>query len=182
MASQGNSADTASDSTTQANTDETLRPFHDASAKFFQASMAARDAVFKQRAQAYLDVQDKVREVEQEAQRALAEATRKHVDQIGQQGAGSLEEQHTARAQAQVDYEKDVRQIYADTQAKLKDVAGASAAADGGDAIGQLLRQRQDAYQTYLIDLQQAWSGAKSLDPQTVHAIASSILLTINSG
>lgn len=163
------------------NVEDVLRPFQEASSRFLQASLAAHESVIRQQAQAWLDLQDEVRRVEQEAYRAATEATRKHLDQLGQQPE-SLEQMYSARMQAQFEYENEIRRVYADAQAKLVDVARkAQDQTTGGDTARKLGNQQQDAYRTYMSDLQQAWSGTKSLDPQTVNAIASHILSTMNS-
>jgi hypothetical protein len=162
--------------------DDVLKPFQEASTRLLQANLAAQETAFKQRAKAELDYQDEVRNVEQEAYRALTAATRKQLDQLGQQGSGSPEQQFSARAQAQLDYEDEVRRIYTDAQTKL--TAAAQKACDanaGGDAVQQLTNQRQDAYKTYLSDVQQAWSSTKALDPQTVNVIATHIMSTMSA-
>lgn len=162
--------------------DDVLKPFQEASTRLLQANLAAQESAFKQRAKAELDYQDEVRNVEQEAYRALTAAARKQLDQLGQQGTGSSEQQFTARAQAQRDYEDEVRRIYADAQTKL--TAATQKACDanaGGDAAQQLTNQRQDAYKSYLSDVQQAWSSIKALDPQTVNVIATHIMSTMSA-
>ncbi len=162
--------------------DDVLKPFQEASTKLLQANLTAQESAFKQRAKAELDYQDEVRNVEQEAYRALTAATRKQLDQLGQQGSGAPEQQFAARAQAQLDYEDEVRRIYTDAQTKL--TAAAQKACDanaGGDAAQQLTNQRQDAYKSYLSDVQQAWSSIKALDPQTVNVIATHIMSTMSA-
>ena len=166
--------------------EEALRPFQEASAKFLQASVAAHEAAIKQRAQAWLDLQDEARKIEQDTHHAVLDATRKHLEKLGQPATASPEDAFAARAQSQIDYEKAVRQAHVDAQTKLTTIAqkasGESTGGGGGDdSLKKLTNQRQDAYQTYLADLQKAWSGVKSLDPQTVNAIASNILFTINA-
>jgi len=174
---------TTSNTTSNAATlDDVLKPFQEASTKLLQANLAAQESAFKQRAKAELDYQDEVRNVEQEAYRALTAATRKQLDQLGQGTGSSPEQQFAARAQAQLDYEDEVRRVYADAQTKL--TAAAQKACDAnasGDAVQQLTNQRQDAYKNYLSDLQQAWSGTKALDPQTVNVIATHIMSTMSA-
>lgn len=173
--------DTASDESSSVKTEDVLRPFQDASVKFLQTNFSAQESAIKQRAQAYLDLQAEVRKVEQEAYDAVMEANRKHVNKMGQQAtSNSMEEMYSERAQSQFDYEREVRQVYIDAQAKLKAIAQKAFGEEGGDETKQFANQRQDAYQSYLADLQQAWSDTKALDPQTMNAIASHILFTIN--
>ncbi|PYP86888.1 MAG: hypothetical protein DMF61_11840 [Blastocatellia bacterium AA13] len=161
--------------------EDVLKPFQDASAKFAQAHLAAQESAVKKQAHTWLDLQDKIRKIEQDAYNAVTEATRKHLSNLGEQTGGSLEDAFAARAQAQIEYEKQVRQIYADTEAKLRELADKSAnEQQGSDPVTHFTNRRQDAYQAYLADLQQAWSNTKNLDPQTVNAIASNILSTIN--
>lgn len=161
------------------NPEEALRPFQDAAAKFLQAIVSAQQSATKQRTQAYLDFYDNLRKVEQEAYQTVMDATKKHVEKLGQQTTNSPEEVYTAGAQSQFDYEKQVRQVSIDTQAKLKDLVQKSFGEDGGDPTKQFADERQKAYQTYLADLQQAWANTKALDPQTIKAIASNILFTL---
>jgi hypothetical protein len=165
-----------------ASLEDALRPFQEAAAKFLQASFAAQQAVMKQRMHAWLDLQDEVRKTEHEAYQAAMAATRKHVDAMAQPPAGSPEEVNAARAQAQLEYEKEIRQLHADTQAKLTALAQrASGEGGAGAPAGQPFTQQQDAYQAYLADLQQAWASTKALDPQAMNAIAANILFTINA-
>ena len=62
--------------------DDVLKPFQEAATRLLQANLAAQESAFKQRAKAELDYQDEVRNVEQEAYRAVTAATRKHLDQL----------------------------------------------------------------------------------------------------
>jgi 4-hydroxy-3-methylbut-2-enyl diphosphate reductase IspH len=181
MASQIRPGDTTSDKFPDVNTEETLRPFQEASRRFLQASFAAQQSAIKQHSEAYLDFQNQVREVEREAYRAVIEATQKHVERIGQQATGSMEEMYYARAQSQLDYEKEVRQVYIDTQTKLRAIAERAFGENSEDASKQLADQRQEAYQAYLSELRLAWSNTTTLDPHTMNAIASHILSTINN-
>jgi BMFP domain-containing protein YqiC len=172
----------APDTPTDPQAEDVLRPFQEASNRFVQASWAAHESALKQQAQAWLDFQDEVRQIEQEVGRAVVAATRKHLDQLGQQGAESLEQLHAARAQAQLEYENEIQRVYADAQAKLTEVIRKAGGGGGGaDAARQLTDRRQDAYKTYLSDLQRAWSTTGSLDPQTMNAIASHILCIVNT-
>lgn len=176
------SAGTPSDSSSTANVEDVLRPFQEASSRFLQANLAAQESVVRQHAQAWLDYQDRVRQVEQEAYRAVTEATRGYLNQLGQQASGGIEQMYAARAQAQLEYENEIRRIYTDAQAKLTDVARrAGDESGGGDAARQLASQQQDAYRAYLSDLQQAWADTKTLDPQTMNAVASHILSTMSA-
>lgn len=182
MAAQKKPVDRAPDNSAAVNVEEILKPFQDASAKFLQAKIASHEAAAKQRAQACIDLQNRVREVEQEVYRAVMDATKKQVEQIGQQQAGSVEEIYFARARAQIDFEREVRQVYIEAHAKLAAIGQKAMAEDAGGTVKGFTDQRQDAYQTYLTDLQQAWSTTKSLDPQTMGAIASNMMYAMHSG
>lgn len=189
MAAQGKNPDQASGSAqtdaTQggAQTDEALKPFQDASTKLLQAQAAAQQDAFKQYAQTWLDFQGKIRDTEQAANSAVLAATKKHVDRIAQPVKGSPEEVYAAQAQAQIDYETEVRKIYADAEAKVQALVqqtSSDGGDGGGDAAKKLADQQQGAYQAYVADVQQAWSKTKAVDPQTVAAIASHILYTVS--
>jgi hypothetical protein len=182
MAAQKKPADVAPDNPSSVSVEDVLKPFQDASAKFLQAKIASHEAAAKQHAQACIDVQDRIREVEQEAYRAVMEATKKHVEQMGQQPAASVEEMYFARARAQLDFEREVRQVHIDAQSKLATIAQKAMAEDAGGVVKGYTDQRQDAYQTYLADLQQAWSATKSLDPHTMSSIASNMMFAMHSG
>jgi hypothetical protein len=160
------------DTASRAGAEEALKPFQDAAVKFLKANSSAQEAFMKQRAQACLDFQDQVRKVEQEAFQAVADLTRRHLGAGGQAGS----------PQAGADYETQVRKVYTDAQARMMAVHQ-KAHADGlsGDAVKSYATQRHGAYQSFLSDLHQAWTGAKSLDPYTMNSIASSILLTMNA-
>lgn len=155
--------------------EEVLKPFHEASMKFVQANLSANESTMKQ----CLDFQQKVRKIEQETYDAVIEVTKRHLGKIGQQTAGSMEEWFAARMQLQLDYEKEVRQLYADSQTKLNDIAQKANSEDCPEAVKQLTNQRQDAYQAFLGDLQRAWSNITTLDPQSMRAITSHILGTL---
>lgn len=180
MVSQNQPGDTAPAKSSSVDIEEGLKLFQEASAKFLQADFSAQESAIKQRAQAYLDFQAEVRKVEQEAYGAVMELTKKHINSMGHQVAGSLEEMYYVRAQSQLDYEKEVRQVYIDIQAKLNTIAQKAFDGEGEGAIKQFANQRENAYQAYMADLQHAWSNTRALDPQTMNAIASNILLTIN--
>jgi hypothetical protein len=178
----GKQTDSDSTAASGASTEEVLRPFQAASAKFLQANYMAQEAAISQRAQAWLDVQDEVRRVDQEAYQAAMAAMRKHINTIGQSATVSPEEAYAVRARAQLDYEREVRQICAEAQAKVTAIAQKRFGEGGGaGSTEQFFNQRQDAHKAYLADLQQAWSTIQSLDPQIANAIASSILFTINA-
>ncbi len=177
----------SSDASSGVNTEDSLRPFQDAAAKFLQAHFSAQESFMKQRAQACLDLQEGVRKVEQEAHQAVMDVTRRHIQATGQPAtgqaaAGGVEAAYAARVQAQLDYEKEVRQIHADAQAKVMAlVQKAQSESFGEESVKNFASQRQGAYQAYLEDLQRAWSGTKALDPRTLNAIASTILMTMNA-
>jgi len=189
MASTNKSTETSSKTTSKAAAakdtnaeDEVLKPFQDASEKFLQATVSAHENAMKQYAQTYLDSQEEVQKVQQEGYQAVLEITKKYLDKAGQQKkASSPEEDYFGQAQAQLDYEKEVRQVYADTDAKLQAIARKIAGDETEELTRRLTTQREDAYQAYLSDLQKAWSGANDLNPEAVNAIASNILTTINA-
>jgi hypothetical protein len=149
--------------------------------KFLQANQSVVEGAMRQCAQAWLDFQDEVRKAEHDAHQAAVAAARKHINAMAQPGANP-EEIYSTRARAQFDYEKEIRQIYSDTQTKLTAVAQKTFGEGGTqNVVKDVSSQRQDAYQAYLADLRQAWSGMKTLDPHTINAIASSILFTISA-
>jgi|GEM_PF-5642379 len=186
MAPKNKPVDTASDQPSTAEPDQgtkledVVKPFQEASAKFLQANFVAQESAFREHTQANLALQDEIRKAEQEAYDSVMKASKKYLDNMGQQVSGSMEEMYLARAQSQVDYQNEVRRIYEDTQAKLKDIAEKGAADERGNVFKQIANQQQDAFQTYLADLQQAWAGTKAVDPQTMNAIAYNILFSLN--
>jgi len=182
MAARNKSDETAAENPSPVNPSnpaEALKPFHDASAKFLQANFAAHEAAMKQRMQAWLEFQEEARKVGDEAQTAVMDATRKYMDKVGQPGTGTQEEQYSARAQSHLDYEKEIRQAYIDNRTKVTGIAQKAFGQSADDMMKQLANQRQDAYQAYLADLQRAWSSTTTVDPQTIAAIASNILMTV---
>jgi protoporphyrinogen oxidase len=190
MATTNKSTETSSKTTAKdtsdqgqdATTEEVLRPFQEASEKFLQANVSAHQDAAKQYAQTYLDSQQEISEAQQEAYESILKITRKYLETAGQQQkADSPEEAYLAQAQSQFEYEKAVRQIYIDTDAKLQAIAQKLSGDQNEGLTRKLSGQRQDAYQTYLSDLQKAWSGAKNLSPEAINAIASNILSTISA-
>ena len=179
------------------NTEEILKPFHEAGQKFLQANAAAQEAAVQQSTKATLDFQDAVRKLEQKTYDAVTDLTRKHAETVsklaggggggggsaGTPAEGSDEDPSLAYAQAQLDYEKALRQIYGDAQGDFAVLAQKAFGEDakGGSPVKTFNDQRQNAYQSYLSDLSKAWSGVKQYDPQTVSAIATHILYTVNS-
>jgi len=162
------------------NYEEALRPFQEAGNSLLQTTYAAQEAANKQRTLAYLDYQDQVRQIEQEAYKATAAATRKYVSQGGSQSGGDPEKALAARAKAQSDYEEEIRKIQTDAQKKYAEVTQKAAEKLGKDDDSQ--QQTQAAFQKYLGDLQTAWSSTKAApDPQTLNAIAAHIYTTITA-
>jgi len=162
--------------------EDVVRPFQEASERFLQATLAANESAFKQCLSAWLDRNDEARQVEQELYSAVTAATRKHADQLGAPGNGSLADLYSARADKQAEYDKELKNLVADAEDKLSGIARkASKQSETTDAAKQRADQLQEAYRTYMSDLQKAWSGTTDLDPQTINAIASHILCTINS-
>jgi hypothetical protein len=181
MASKTKAEATASEKSSGVNPEEILKPFQEASVKFLQANFAAQEAIVKQNAQASFELQEEARKIEQAAYDSVAEATKKHAESMGQETKGSPEEIYAARAQAQLDYEKEVSQVYIDTQAKLTGIAQKAFGDSGEEVAKQFTNEQQGLYQVYLRDLQQAWAETKDLDPQIINAIATDILFTINT-
>jgi hypothetical protein len=103
-----------------------------------------------------------------------------HVANAGERSGGA-DEQALAQAQAQLEYEIKARQIEFDARMKLRSLAETSLSGQGDDPMQQFAARHQDAYQTYLSDLQRAWSGVKELDPHSTSAIASSIMFTMSA-
>ena len=164
---------TGSDSTTP-NYEEALRPFQEAANNLLQTTYAAAEAANKQRTLAYLDYQDQVRQIEQDAYKAAADATRKYVSR----GTTPNDTPEAAQA-ARNDYEKELQKIQTDAQTKYADITQKAAEQSGKSDDSQ--QQKQAAFQKYLGDLQTAWSSTKSApDPQTLNAIATHIYTTIN--
>ncbi len=181
MASKTKAEDTASATSSSTSPEEVLKPFQEASIKFLQANFAAQEAIVKQNAQASLELQEEARKIEQAAYDVVAEATKKHAESMGQESKGSPEEIYAARAQAQLDYEKEVSQVYIDTQAKLAAIAQKAFGDNGENVAKQITSEQQGLYEVYLRDLQKAWSETKNLEPQLIGAIATDILFTINA-
>lgn len=179
-APQSSPEESASAAATDVNAQDAVKPFQDASLKYIQAAIAAQESVVKESLQAYLEFQQTARKLEQEAYDAVMEATRKHLDRISQPPSGGPEQSYFAQAQSQFEYENDVRQAYMNAQTRLQEVAQQSSGPDSGQLMQRFTSTSQDAYQQYLADLRQAWANVASLDPQTVKAIASNILYTLN--
>ena len=163
------------------NPEEAVKPFRDASIKFLQAAMEARQNAAKDSTRAHLDFQKTVQEAEKEAYDAVVEATRKQMSRLNEQPSSSAEETYRIRIEAQINYEKEVRQAYANAQQRVQETTLKLFGAEGGgDFVKRLTSQRQEAYRQYLVDLQQAWSGMKDLNQQTIKTIATNILYTLN--
>jgi hypothetical protein len=159
---------------------DVLKRFQEASSKFIRANAAAQEAACAESAKLQLDFQQQVRSVEQDASRAIADAIKRHIERAGQQGSSRPEDVYSLHAQAQLDFEREIRQIYADAEGKLREIAQKTSGEGGSGLLKQVTDSRQEAYQAYVADLQQAWASTKALDPQTMNAIASTILCTIN--
>jgi len=164
---------TAPDSNTP-NYEEALRPFQEAGNSLLQTTYAAQEAANRQRTLAYLDYQDQVRQIEQDAYKATADATRKYVSR------GTPNDTPEAAQAARNDYEKELQKIQTDAQTKYAEVTQKAAEQlEKGDDSQQ---QKQAALQKYLGDLQSAWSSTKAApDPQTLNAIATHIYATITA-
>jgi hypothetical protein len=162
------------------NAEDVLKPFQIASVKFLQAAAQARDAAMRDSVLARIDFCTQARTTEHDACQAIMAAMRKHVATTEPQ-AGNTDESFVVLTRAHVDYEKEVRQIQADTQAKLSAMAQKAFNEGQQEVARQFGKQRQDAYQTYVADLQQAWSTVKGLEPQTMNAIASTITSTLHA-
>jgi hypothetical protein len=165
-------------STPTPNPADAVKPFQDASIKYMQAAMAAHQNAWKDSVQAQLAILQTVQKIQREAYDAVVEATRQHMRRMSEQPSASAEETYRTRIQAQINYENEVRQVYTNSQQRIQETLKMFGAEGGGD-FG-LTSQKQDVYRQYLSDLQQAWSGMKDLDPQTIKTIATSILYTLN--
>lgn len=168
-------------STPTTNPADAIKPFHDASIKFLQAATAAHQTAIKDRVQVQLNFLQEGQKIEKEAYDAVLEATRKYMSRVSEPPSANAEETCRTRIQEQINYENDVRQAYSIAQQRVQDTASkVFGTEEGGDFVKQLTSQRQNAYRQYLSDLQQAWSGTKDLDPQTVKTISASILHTLS--
>ena len=166
----------------QPGSDDFVKPFQDASMKFLQAATSAYEGIVKDSMQAYSEFQQTARKLQQDTYEAVTEATRKHMSGLSEQPAGGKpEDVYSSRLQAQRSHENELRQTYTNAQSSLQDLMQKYFGAGNEDLLKKYISQRQEAYQQYMGDLQQAWSGASKLDPQTVKAIASSIVWTLNS-
>ena len=162
--------------------EEAIRPFREASQRFMQATIAAQESVVKETLDAYLALQESARQIEREAYDAVMEATKRYQDRVLEQSGGALEEMFFARAQAQLQYESDVRDTYATAQAKLVDLAAQGNTPPQGETVLRTVTERQqDAYRQYISDLQEALSGSGALDPQVMRVIASGILCSLGA-
>ncbi|MCB1037394.1 MAG: hypothetical protein KDD47_26420 [Acidobacteria bacterium] len=164
-----------------ANTEEALRPFQEASKKFAETTAAAQQAAFERWGKSYAEFQEESRRLEQEAMNAVAERNKKFFSAVGQEPPGKAEEDFASRARLQLEYENEVRQVYVDTQEKLASLAQKVGGGHAEEISQQFSDRRQEAYQAYLGDLQAAWSATTASDPQTMSAIALSILSTLNT-
>src|SRR5271157_2698950 len=82
MESQKKPAEPTPGQQTSGNLEEVLRPFQDASERFWLAQSAAQESATKQRALAFLDLQDQMRKAEQEVYQRVMEATKRRLDKI----------------------------------------------------------------------------------------------------
>lgn len=157
---------------------EALQPFQEASAKFLKARQAAQDEAALQQMQACLDLRQKAWEVEREAYSSMFAAAKAHVDSLGaSKGEG---DPALAAARSQLEFEIKARQVDFDVRQKLQSLAESSSTEKSAEVARQYTTRQQEAYQAYLADLQQAWSGVKGLDPQSTSAIATHIMFAMN--
>lgn len=163
---------------------EALAPFQAASVRFLEANSTAQEKSDHEAMQAWFQLLADSRKVELETSQAMIELTRKHIAMTAEystdQSTQTMESMYYQRAKVQLDYEREVRQLCTDTQAKLAEMTKNALETVRGNSLEQLLQQRQSTYQGYLADLQQAWSTTQTLDPQTLSAIAAQILFTMN--
>jgi hypothetical protein len=163
------------------NATDSVKPFRDASTRFVQAKISAQQTVVRDRMLAHLDFQEAVRKVEQDSHNALLEAVRKHMKRISEPASDNVEEIYMSRMQSHMEYENEVRQVYADAQSRLQDITQRSFGPSSDDIINRFTTLQQAAYQKYLTELQQAWSGTTELDPQAVKAVATNMLCALNT-
>ncbi len=185
MASQskrgGNKASATGSSTSSVGTEEALKPFQEAGRKLAEATSSSQETAIRRWGQMHFDLQDAVRQLEQDAHNAVAELNKKFFKAMGQEPTGDVEDAFSSRAKLQLEYESEVRQVYVETQEKLAAISQKISNENAEDVFKQFADQRQEAYREYLGDLQQAWSGTTSPDPQTMSAISLSILSSINT-
>ncbi len=161
--------------------EEALQPFREASQRFMQATIAAQESVVKETLDAQLALQEAARQIEREAYDAVLEATKRYQDRVLEQSGGGLDEMFFARAQAQLQYESDVRDIYTNVQTKLVELAQRSTPPQGQGLMQSLADRHQDAYHQYISDLQAALSSSGNLDPQLLRVIAAGILSSLGA-
>ena len=176
----GKTPETAKQPPTSTTTaEDVLTRFNEASAKFLQTHVAAHESGLQEHAKACLEFQNRALKVEQEAQEALIDATKKHIENSGQKGTGSAEDAFAAISASQKNYDETVQGICADVQAKhtenAQKIFGGSGSAEGVSKVSQ------DAFKASVAEIQKAWPAAKDSDPQTIKAIASNILFTIQA-
>jgi hypothetical protein len=177
--SQGEREEQAANAAGDVGAQEAVRPFQEASVKYLQATMAAQEDAAREAIESQVELQRAARHLEQEAFDALAEATKRHLERMSQQPAGGPEEMYFARLRSQLEYEQDLIQVYADAQARLSELSQRASSPGSEDVTQRFASRRQEAYQQYLSDLQEAWAST-SVDPATMKAIASHILCTLN--
>src|SRR5579884_1135557 len=158
-----------------AGAEEAVRPFQEAALKYVQAAMTARDSIVKESLQAELSRHVAARRIEQEAYEGLVEATKQHMEKMTSPPGGDAQETYAARAQSHLEYEQGIREIYSNAYAKLAELGQNAQGPNSEDLAGKFSSLRQSAYEAYVADLQNAWSGLAAADPQTVKAIASHI-------
>lgn len=164
-----------------AEAEESLKLFQEAGQRFAEATSAAQQAAFEQWGKTYFEVQEEARLLEQEAMSAISKQSQDFFGAVKQEPSDKAGEDFAARARQQLEYEAEIRKVYVDAQEKLSALAQKLCGDQAEDISRQWSDQRQQAYQAYLGDLQKAWSSTTASDPQTMSAVALSILSTLNA-
>jgi hypothetical protein len=158
-----------------------LRPFQEAALRLTRASESAQADAAREAAEAFLGLQEQVRELDQARFEAAIELNRQALEalhaSVGE--AESPEAIFTAQVKAQLDVESEFRRVHQETDAKLAALAE-SAAKEGNEAIAErCVAKREEAYAAYVAEVQRALAGVKDPDPETLGAIAQHILSTM---
>lgn len=160
-------------------TQEVLRPFHEAALRFIQANEAARQSAARESAEAWLDIQREIHSLEHARFEAITAAHSKALAAAGTAWAGAPEEVFAALAKVNRDLGNEVQQALSEIEPKLAEVALAASGKRSAEIVDRYVHQWQAAYQAYAGEVQRAWSGVKDQDPQTMSAIAQHVLSTL---
>jgi hypothetical protein len=158
-----------------------LRPFHEAALRLSRASEAAQADAARESAEAFLALQEQVRELDQAHFAAAMELNRRALQSLSAAvgEAESPEAVFTAQVKAQLDIESEFRRVHEDTDAKLAALAESVAQESNQAIVDRCVAKREEAYAAYVAEVQQAWAGVKDPDPETMGAISQHILSTL---